>query len=49
MARSWLNNFLLARFGKSNYAKKILAGIIAETRNPMELYSLKGILKTFWN
>ena len=49
LARLWLNDFLLARFGKSNYAKDILAGIIAETRNPQELFSLKGILKTFWN
>jgi geranylgeranyl reductase family protein len=49
MAKPWLNDFLLARFGKSEYAKDILAGIIAETRNPLELFSLKGLLKTFWN
>jgi len=49
LARPWLNDLLLARFGKSKYAKDILAGIIAETRNPQELFSLKGILKAFWN
>ena len=49
LARPWLNDFLLARFGKNKYAKDILAGIVAETRNPKELFSLKGILKTFWN
>jgi flavin-dependent dehydrogenase len=49
MARPWLNDFMLAGFGKNKYAKDILAGIIAETRNPQELFSLKGILKTFWN
>jgi geranylgeranyl reductase family protein len=47
LAWSWLNDFLLARFGKSEYAIEILAGILAETRNPPELFSLKGILKAF--
>jgi geranylgeranyl reductase family protein len=49
LARSWLNDFLLSRFGKSQYAKDILAGIIAETSNPQDLFSLKGIFNTFWN
>ena len=49
LARPWLNNFLLSRFGKSKYAKDILAGIIAETRNPQDLFSFKGIMHTFWN
>ena len=49
LARPWLNDFVLARSGKSKYAKDILAGTIAETRNPQELFSLKGILKTVWN
>ncbi|MGD9132661.1 MAG: geranylgeranyl reductase family protein [Desulfobacterales bacterium] len=49
LARPWLNDFLLSRFGKSKYAKDILAGIIAETRNPQDLFSLRGIIHTFWN
>jgi geranylgeranyl reductase family protein len=49
LARPWLNDFLLSRFGKSKYAKDILAGIIAETRNPQDLFSFKGIIHTFWN
>lgn len=49
LARHWLNDFLINRFGKSKYAKEVLTGIIAETRNPQELFSLMGILKTFWN
>lgn len=48
LARPWLNDFLLARFGKCKYAKEILAGVIAETKNPQDIFSLKGILKTFW-
>ena len=49
MARSWLNDFLLYRYGKSKYAKEMLAGIIAETKNPHDIFSLKGIFKTFWS
>jgi geranylgeranyl reductase family protein len=49
LVRPWLNDFLLSRFGKSKYAKDILAGIIAETRNPQDLFSFKGILNTFWS
>jgi geranylgeranyl reductase family protein len=49
LARSWLNDFLLKRCGKSQYAKEILAGIIAETKNPHDIFSLKGVLKTFWS
>jgi len=48
LARPWLNDFILNRFGKSRYAKEILAGVIAETRNPKDIFSLKGIFKTFW-
>jgi geranylgeranyl reductase family protein len=49
LARPWMNDFLLSRFGKSKYAKDILAGIIAETQNPQDLFSFKGIIHTFWN
>ena len=49
LARPWLNDWLLYRFGKSKYAKEMLAGIIAETKNPHDIFSLKGVFKTFWN
>ncbi|MGD8960916.1 MAG: geranylgeranyl reductase family protein [Desulfobacterales bacterium] len=48
LARSWLNDFIIGRFGSSRYAQEILAGVIAETRSPQEIFSLKGILKTLW-
>jgi geranylgeranyl reductase family protein len=48
LARPRLNDFILNRFGKSRYAKEILAGVIAETRNPQDIFSLKGVFKTFW-
>jgi flavin-dependent dehydrogenase len=48
LSRPWLNNFMLNRYRKSNYAKEVLAGIVAETRDPQEIFSLSGILKSFW-
>ena len=48
LARPWLNDFMLGRCGKSRYAKEILAGVIAETKNPHDIFSLKGIIKTLW-
>jgi len=49
LARRWLNDFVLYRFGKSRYAKEILKGIIFETKNPQDIFCLKGIFKTFWH
>ncbi len=48
LARPRLNDFILGRFGKSRHAKEILAGVIAETNNPQEIFSLKGVIKSFW-
>jgi len=48
LARPWLNDFILNRCGKSRYAKEILAGVIAETKNPQDIFSLKGIIQTLW-
>jgi geranylgeranyl reductase family protein len=48
LARPWLNDFILSRFGKSRYAKEILAGVIAETKDPQNIFSLNGIIKSFW-
>ncbi len=48
LAKPWLNDFVLNRFSKSRYAKEMLAEIVAETKNPQGLFSLKGLIKTFW-
>jgi geranylgeranyl reductase family protein len=48
LARPRINDFLISRFGSSRYAQEILAGVIAETRSPQEIFSLKGLLKTFF-
>jgi flavin-dependent dehydrogenase len=48
LARPRLNDFILGRFGSSKYAQETLAGVIAETKSPQEIFSLKGILKAFF-
>jgi flavin-dependent dehydrogenase len=45
---NFIDEFPLNRFRKSRYAKEILAGIVAEISDPQEIFSLKGIFKTFW-
>ena len=46
LARPRLNDFVIKRFGNSGYAKKVLADVIAETKNPQDIFSLKGIFKS---
>ena len=51
-AENWLSNplindLLLARMGKSERSRRILSGIISETNDPRELFSLKGIVLMF--
>lgn len=48
LGRPWLNNFTVGRLGASRYAKEILAGVIAENKNPKDIFSINGFLKTFW-
>jgi hypothetical protein len=48
LSRPWLNNFIIGRFGASTYAQEMLAGMIAETKNPQDIFSLKGIFNTFF-
>ena len=47
LSRPWLNDFIIGRFGASTYAQEMLAGMIAETKDPLDIFSLQGIFKTF--
>ena len=49
LAKPRLNDYIIKRFGNSEYAKKTLADVIAETKNPHDIFCLKGIFKSFWN
>ncbi len=48
LSRPWLNDFIIGRFGASNYAQEMLAGMISETKNPQDIFSMKGIFNTFF-
>jgi geranylgeranyl reductase family protein len=48
LSRPWLNDFIIGRFGASTYAQEMLAGMIAETKNPQDIFSLKGLFNTFF-
>jgi geranylgeranyl reductase family protein len=47
IARPWLADFVFSRARKSTYFMEGLAGIIAETNNPRDIFSLPGIVKSF--
>ena len=48
LSRPWLNDFVIGRFGSSSYAQEMLAGMIAETKDPQDIFSLKGMFNTFF-
>ncbi len=53
IAQRWLavpkiNDFVLNRARKSNRSREIWSGILTETNDPREFFSLKGIISTFF-
>ena len=48
LTRPWLVDIVFNRARKSNYFQEGLAGIIAETHNPREVFSLPGIVKSLY-
>jgi geranylgeranyl reductase family protein len=48
IAKPWLSDFVFGRIQKSKYLGEVLSGIMAETYNPRELFSVNGIVKSFW-
>ena len=48
IAKSWMLDFIFSRARKSAYIMEGLAGIISETHSPRKVFSLPGIIKSFW-
>jgi geranylgeranyl reductase family protein len=46
--QSWMLDYIFSRARKSTYLMEGLAGIISETHSPREVFSLPGIIKSFW-
>jgi geranylgeranyl reductase family protein len=46
-SRPWLNDFVARRIRSSRLLQELIAGIVNETVDPRELFSLRGILRSF--
>ena len=46
-SRPWLNDFVARRIQRSTFLQELVAGIINETVDPREVFSLSGILRSF--
>jgi geranylgeranyl reductase family protein len=46
-SRPWLNDFASARIRSSRFLQELFAGIVNETVDPREVFSLKGMLRSF--
>ena len=46
-SRPWLNDFVARRIRSSRFLQELIAGIVNETVDPRELFSLRGILRSF--
>ena len=48
ISKDWMLDFIIRRARKSDYFTEGLAGIISETHSPRKVFSLPGIVKSFW-
>ena len=47
LAKPWLNDFLARRVRRSRYLQESIAGIVNETADPRETFSIRGVLRSF--
>ncbi|HWP47929.1 MAG TPA: geranylgeranyl reductase family protein [Candidatus Limnocylindrales bacterium] len=48
LAKAWLNDFMVQRARKSRFLREAFTGILAETIDPRMVFSISGILKSWW-
>jgi len=46
-SRPWLNDFVARRIRSSKFLQELVAGIVNETVDPREVFSLRGMLRSF--
>ena len=49
LSNAWLNDFLIKRANQSDYLKEAATGIITESIDPKEIFSLKGLAKSIFH
>lgn len=47
LSKAWLNDFFLRRAARSRYLQAALSGVLAETTNPRDVFSIQGLLRSF--
>ncbi len=47
LARPWLNDFVARRVSRSRYLQACLSGIVNETIDPREVFSIGGVIRSF--
>jgi len=47
LARPWLNDFVARRVSRSRYLQACISGIVNETIDPREVFSLRGVIRSF--
>jgi geranylgeranyl reductase family protein len=47
LSKPWLNDFVARRVRRSRYLQESIAGIVNETADPRETFSLRGVLRSF--
>ncbi|MEW6207747.1 MAG: geranylgeranyl reductase family protein [Acidobacteriota bacterium] len=47
LARPWLNDFVARRVSRSPYLQECISGIVNETIDPREVFSLRGVIRSF--
>lgn len=46
-SKPWLNDFMARRISKSRFMQEAVAGLVNETVNPREIFSLRAIIRSF--
>jgi flavin-dependent dehydrogenase len=46
--KPWLVDIVFSRVQKSKYLMDVASGIIDETHTPRNIFSVRGLLKSFW-
>lgn len=49
LSRAWLNDFVARRAQKSEFLRTALAGILTEQVDPDVVFSVRGIVRSFWS
>jgi menaquinone-9 beta-reductase len=47
-SRPWLNDFVARRISKSRFLQEAITGLANETVDPRKIFSMRGILQSFW-